>query len=115
MTPEQFFTKNLKYITLILLFLLLFKFAQNCNRNMSSNITQKEYMHVIDSLKTKYNNLEKKTTIDINQLQFELKLQSEKAGAADKRAEAVQSVAEKIKANTTVNVHGAEIDTQKRK
>ena len=52
-----------------------------------------------------------------SQLEFELKLQKEKAGEADKRATAVQSVAEKIRANTTttVNVRGAQIDTIKRK
>ena len=76
---------------------------------MSYNITKKEYTHTIDSLNTQKNTLNK--TID--ELRFELKLQNEKVGAAEKRADAVQAVAEKIKANTTISVKGAEIDTQK--
>jgi len=115
MTPEQFFTKNMKWIALVLLFLLLFKFMQSCNRNMGASIKEKQYTHIIDSLTIKYNVLEKESTATITQLQYELKLAEEKANAADKRAGAVQSVAEKIRANTTttVNVRGAEIDTAK--
>jgi ATP-dependent exoDNAse (exonuclease V) alpha subunit len=115
MTPEQFFTKNMRWIALCLFLLLCIKSIQSCNRNMSNNIAQKEYIHTIDSLNNKYNTLEKQTIETVSQLKFELKLQSEKAGEANKRADAVQSVAEKIKANTTVNVRGAELDTQKRK
>lgn len=117
MTPEQFFTKNMKWIALGLLFLFLFKSMQSCNRKTSLSMTQKEYIHTIDSLNIKYNKLEKETTATITQLQYELKLQSERAGEADKRATAVQSVAEKIRANTTttVNVRGATVDTVKRK
>ena len=76
-------------------------------------MTQKEYIHTIDSLNTKYNILEKESTATITQLEYELRLQKEKAGTADQRATAVQSVAEKIRANTTttVNVRGAEVDT----
>jgi hypothetical protein len=61
--------------------------------------------------------LEKESTATISQLEYELKLEQEKANAADKRAGAVQSVAEKIRANTTttVNVRGAAIDTTKNK
>lgn len=111
MTPEQFFTKNMKWIALILLFLLLFKSIQSCNRNTMKSMSNKQYAYTIDSLNKKYNKLEKETTAEISQLKFEAKLQSEKAGAADQRASAVQSVAEKIRANTTVNIRGAEKDT----
>ena len=113
MTPEQFFSKNLKWITLLLLFLFLLKSVQSCNRNTTISIKEKQYTYVVDSLKKQYVELEKVNS----QLHFELKLQSEKAGEADKRATAVQSVAEKIRANTTttVNVRGAEIDTVKNK
>jgi hypothetical protein len=113
MTPEQFFTKNMKWIALILFVLFLFKSVQGCTRNMGITMKEKEYTHTIDSLNTRYNNLEKESTATISQLRYELKLQEEKADAADKRAGAVQSVAEKIRANTTttVNVRGAQIDT----
>lgn len=114
-TPEQFFTKNMKWIALVLLLLLLFKFMQGCNRNMGYSIKEKQYTHTIDSLNNKYTNLKEESKDTIKKLNFELRLQSEKAGDADKRATAVQSVAEKMRANTTVNVRGAEIDTNKKK
>lgn len=113
-TPQQFFDKNMKWIALVLVFLLLIKSVQSCNRSTLLNMSQKEYIHTIDSLNTKYSTLEKESTITIEQLKFELKLQSGKAEEADKRAAAVQSVAEKVRANTTVNVRGAERDTSKR-
>jgi len=114
-TPQSFFTKNMKWIALCLFLLLCFKSIQSCNRNMNITIVQKEYTHIIDSLNKKCNELEKETTATINQLQFELRLQSERAGEANKRAEAVQSVAEKMKANTTINVKGASLDTARKK
>jgi hypothetical protein len=84
---------------------------------MGSRFTEKEYKHAIDSLTKKYNTLDRESSSAIKKLEFELRLQTEKATEADKRASAVQSVAEKIKSNTTttVNVRGAEVDTTKRK
>jgi len=114
-TPQQFLSKNMKWFALAFLFLFLFKSIQSCNRNMGTRLTEKEYKHTIDSLTKKYDIFEKETTTIIRQLEFELKLEKEKAGEANRRAEAVQSVAEKIRANTTVNVRGAEVDTTKRK
>jgi hypothetical protein len=113
-TPQQFFDKNMKWIAMGLLFLFLVKSIQSCNRGTVLNMSKSQYTHTIDSLNTKYSNLEKETTITIEQLRFELKLQSGKAEEADKRANAVQSVAEKVRANTTVNVRGAERDTTKK-
>ena len=80
---------------------------------MGTRLTDKQSKHVIDSLTI----LERESSAIIKQLEFELRLQSEKAGEADKRATAIQSVAEKIKSNTTttVNVSGAQVDTIKRK
>jgi len=116
-TPQQFIVKNMKWFALAFLLLFLFKSVQSCNRNMGTRTTEKEYKHIVDSLSKKYNILERATTLKINQLEFELKLQKEKANDADKRASAIQSVAEKIKSNTTttVNVRGAQVDTTKRK
>lgn len=114
---NNFFTKNLKWIALVLFLLLCFKSIQSCNRKMGSTITQKQYVYILDSLKKDYSNLEKEYNDTVKKINFELRLASEKAGEADKRATAVQSVAEKIRANTTttVNVRGAELDTTKRK
>jgi hypothetical protein len=116
-TPEQFFSKNMKWFALVLLLLFLFKTTQSCNRKMKLNMGAKQYIEQIDSLKNLYSNYKEVTQDSIKKLNFELKLQGEKAQEADKRAAAVQSVAEKIRANTTttVNVRGAEIDTTKNK
>jgi hypothetical protein len=114
-TPQNFFEKNMRWIALVLLILLMFKFIQGCNRNMGTTIREKQATHIIDSLNTKYQNLEKESTATVESLKFELKLQSKSAEEADKRANAVQSVAEKVRANTTVNVRGAERDTITRK
>lgn len=116
-TPQEFFEKNMKWIALLFFFLFLLKSVQSCNRSMNTTLTEKQSKHAIDSLTKKYNVLERESSSTIKQLEFELKLQSEKAGEADKRATAIQSVAEKIKSNTTttVNVSGAQVDTTKRK
>jgi len=116
-TPQEFFEKNMKWIALLFFFLFLLKSVQSCNRNMGTRLTEKQSKHAIDSLTKKYNVLERESSATIKQLEFELRLQSEKAGEADKRATAIQSVAEKIKSNTTttVNVSGAQVDTTKRK
>jgi hypothetical protein len=116
-TPQQFFSKNMKWFALALLCLLIVGSVRSCNHNMGARITEKEYKHTIDSLTKKYDILEKESSAAIKQLEFQLKLESKKAEDADKRADAIQSVAEKIKSNTTttVNVRGAQIDTMKRK
>jgi hypothetical protein len=114
-TPQQFFEKNMKWFALALLVLFLFKSVQSCNRNMGTSLTEKEYKHTIDSLEKKYDILYKETSVRIGELEFQLKLEKKRAEDADKRADAIQSVAEKMRSNTTVNVRGAEIDTMKRK
>ena len=55
LTPQQFFSKNLKWIALIIFILFIFKTVQSCNRDMSLNMTKGEYIYQIDSLKTMYN------------------------------------------------------------
>lgn len=107
---EKWFNKNLKWIALILLVLFVFKSAQSCSRNMKLNISDKEYIHTIDSLNQKYNNYYELTQDSIKKLNFELKLANEHARSANDKADAVQSAVEKIRANTTttVVVKGAE-------
>jgi hypothetical protein len=116
-TPEQFFTKNMKWIALILLFLVLFKFVQGCNRNMGSSIKEKQYIHTIDSLNKKYNNLKEESTDSIKKLNFQLELAGQQVKSANEKANAVQSAVEKLRSNTTITVRGAEEvkDTSKKK
>ena len=112
-TPQQFFSNNMKWCALAFFILFLFKSVQSCNRNMGTVSKEKEYKNTIDSLTKKVHILEN----DNKQLSFELQFQTEKAEESERRAIAIQSVAEKIKSNTTttVNVRGAEVDTIKRK
>jgi esterase/lipase len=107
-TPTQFFTKNMKWFALALLFLFLFKSVQSCNRNMQINVGSKKYIEQIDSLSKEYKEYKETTQDSIKKLNFELKLANEQAEAAKERANAVQSAVEKVRSNTTITVKGAE-------
>lgn len=99
-TPQQFFSKNLKWITLALFFLFAFKSVQSCNRNMRLNITSGQYI----TLKNMYNTYYKESQDSIKKLNFELRLASEHAKSADEKASAVQNAVEKMRTNTTTTV-----------
>lgn len=118
-TPQQFFNKSTKWFLLAFVLLFLFKSVQSCNRNMKLNITSKQYIHIIDSLENKYNIYYKESQDSIKELNFQLRLATERVEAAENRANAIQNVAEKVRANTTttVNVRGLEEvkDTSKKK
>jgi len=118
-TPEQFFSKNMKWIALALFFLLLFSSIKSCNRKMKLDIGSKQYIEQIDSLQTLYDNCREDSQDSIRKLNFELKLANEQVKSANDKAMAVQNAVEKIKSNTTttVVVKGAEEvkDTTKKK
>lgn len=107
-TPQQFFSKNMKWIALALLFLLMFKSVQSCNRNMRLNITSGDYIHQIDSLKNMYNHYYEESQDSIKKLNFELRLATEHAKSADEKANAVQNAVERVRSNTTITVKGVE-------
>jgi hypothetical protein len=100
MTVETFFTKNLKWITIGLLFLFMIKGIQSCNRGITIKKQDKIYMHDVDSLKT---TIIKKDSI-IQHQQYQINLADEKVKSADKRADDVKEVASKVKSNTTIKV-----------
>ena len=116
-TPQQFFTKNMKWIALVLFILFLVKSVQSCNRNMTNTQLNTEIIHLNDSLSTMYGT-EKETLLlqlrecetDKAQLEYEVKLANAAKESANKRADAVQSTAEKTRSNTTstIVVKGAE-------
>ena len=108
LTPEQFFTKNMKWIALGLLLLLMFKTMQSCNRKTIIGKGSKEYVHEIDSLKNVYGGYYRESQDSIKKLNYLLRLADQNAAAADRRADAVQSAVEKVRSNTTVVVKGAE-------
>jgi len=111
MTVQDFFKKNLKYVAIILLALFFIKSFQSCNRNMTIKKLDKEIVHLNDSLNTMFGT-EKETLIielrDCNaakrELEYEVRLANSERDAANKRADAVQSTAEKIRDNTTIKI-----------
>jgi predicted ribosome quality control (RQC) complex YloA/Tae2 family protein len=80
---------------------------------MGTRVTEKQNKHLIDSLQKNITDLND----SIKTVNWKNKMLESQAESEKRKAEAVQSVAEKIKSNTTttVNVRGAEIDTIKRK
>ena len=119
MTPEEFITKNSKWIIILLFALFNFKSVQSCNRKTTINMGAKVYLEEIDSLKKEHSTYYKISQDSIAKLNFELKLANEHARSSEERARAVQSAVEKLRSNTTttVVVRGAEEvkDTLKKK
>jgi len=118
---EKFLKKNLKWITLIFIFLFCIKSFQSCLRKTEITRLEKTSIYVCDSLLNEKNiiidSLENGWEVDLKERDYmikdlinDLKIAGVKVDAADKRANAVQSTAEKIRANTTI-----EIKTQENK
>jgi hypothetical protein len=103
-TPQQFFSKNMKWFALAFFILFLFKSMQSCNRNMGTRISEKEYRHTIDSLTKKHDILIdsiKRLQFTIKQTEIELGAANERVEYANKRADAVTEVA---KRNNVINM-----------
>ena len=110
-TKLTFLEKNLKYITIGIFVLFVFTKIQSCNRNMSNVILSKNIEQLNDSLNAFHNSektiLLKQLSIakdSISELNYEVRLAQDRASSADRRADAVQSTAEKIRDNTTINI-----------
>jgi len=124
---EKWLRKNLKYVTLIFIALFLLKTTQSCNRKMSIRTLEKNLTTECDSLLMVKDQviMEKTLEIDayiknqvvqdyyIKDLENELKIAGVKVDAAERRANAIQQTAEKIRTNTTIEIKGAEQDTSK--
>lgn len=123
----EWLQKNLKYITILFVFLFLFKSFQSCNRNMTINTIEKKNTVVLDSvskefkadlflLNTEVDSLKKEVLVRdymIINLEKDLEIAGVKTTAAERRADAVQRTAERVKSNTTttIQIKGAEKDT----
>jgi len=124
---EKWLRRNLKYITLILLALFIISKIQSCNRKMGTRIKEKELTEYCDSLNTEklqrigileseIDSLDNEiVTRDfvIKDLINDLEIAGVRVDAAERRADAVQRTAEKVKSNTTIQIKGAERDTTK--
>jgi len=100
MKLKQFIEKYNKKLLIILFIIFMFKSFQSCNRKMEVNSTKTEMNELKDSL----SNVIENNVDTIKVLKVKLDLANAYREAADIRADAVQSVAEKITKNTTVNV-----------
>ena len=122
---NRWLKRNLKYITLILLALLIIGRIQSCNRKMGSRIRENNLSAECDSIVQQKNDIigSKDLVIDslrtiiitrdyeIMDLEKDLEIAGIKVNAAERRADAVQRTAEAVKANTTIEIKGAERDT----
>jgi limonene-1,2-epoxide hydrolase len=111
MDIQEFFKKNIRYVALILLALFFVKSFQSCNRNMQVKKLEKEIVYLNDSL-TNIHGSEKSDLLlelrvaedSISELNYLVKIANSEKNAAERRAEAIQSTAEKIKGNTTIRI-----------
>lgn len=117
--------KNLRYITLVLLALFFIKTFQSCNRKMALRVVETNLTEERDSLLNIKNVIisEKDLVIDsleseiltrdflIKDLYNDLKVAGVKVDEAQRRADAVQRTAERVRTNTTIEVKGVERDT----
>ena len=121
--------KNLKYITIVFIALFFVKTFQSCNRKMSLRVVEKNLTEECDSLLLVKDNIirGKNLVIDsltkenltkdflIKDLENDLEIAGVRVNAAERRADAVQQTAERIKTNTTIEVKGVERDTTENK
>lgn len=111
----EWITKNLKVFTIIFIFLFLIKTCQSSNRKSKIEYLEKRTTELIDSVKKDnqiiIDSLENQNMTKeylIKDLSTELKIAGIKIDEAQKRAEAVQQTAEKVKTNTTIQIKGSE-------
>ena len=122
---EKWLKKNLKYVTIIFIALFLIKTTQSCNRKMSIRVQENQFIEERDSLNT-LKSLEIQIKNDeikilneeiftrdfmIKDLTNDLKIAGVRVNEAQRRADAVQRTAERVKTNTTIEIRGAVRDT----
>lgn len=118
MSAETFFKKNLKIITIVIFGLFMIKTFQSCNRDLKITKLEKEIVYTTDSLAIVRGDLEKTFKVEIDSLKGvilerdflikdldnELKIAGVRASEAQRRADAVQQTAEKVKNNNTTTI-----------
>jgi len=113
MDVQQFFKKNLKYVTLILLALFFIKTFQGCNRSMTIKKQDKEIVHLSDSLNIIAETTEAALLLQLKdcenynqKLEYDVKLAEVARDAANERAESILETTKNIKSNTKIEVSG---------
>lgn len=116
---EKFFKNNYKTIIFVLFLLFSIKSFQSCLRKTKIDKVEKNMTQQCDSLVQVRLEHEKELLNEVQLLKdsvkslvYELKVAGVKAYAAEERARAIQTTAEKIKTNTTIKIE-QEKDTLK--
>ena len=118
----EFFKKNLKWIVLILFFLLCVKSFQSCLRKSENTRLKENLSEICDSLVEEKVNIIINKDLMINSLENEivtrdfiikdqendLEIAGVRVDAAERRADAIQRTAEMITTNTTIEFKGVE-------
>jgi len=97
---QSFLTKNIKWISLVLLVLLMLKSIQSCSRKNSITLAKNETIVITDSL----NRIILGQDSIIRELQYGLKSAIQDAKWSDKRAQAIQDAVQKFKTNSTTTI-----------
>jgi len=107
----EFITKNLKWITIIFIFLFLFKTCESCNRNSKIKSQAKQLTALCDSTTNAkdsvINLLFKDNQVKaylIKDLYTELKIAGIKIDEAEKRNDAIKETVKNIRTNTTIEI-----------
>jgi predicted PurR-regulated permease PerM len=103
-TPQEFFSKNLKWITLILFFLFALKSMQSCNRKTLLNMGTSQYIQQIDSIQNEYDKYYTESQDSIKKLNFQIELANERVLSAQQQVESIERAVERIRSNTTTTV-----------
>jgi predicted phage tail protein len=109
MDVEKFLTKNLKWITLVVIVLFLFKSVQSCTRDTKYNRYVKKSDKIIDSLNVKIDVLND----SLKDQSYQLQIAKERVQAETKRANSVESTAAKVRANTTIKIENKSQEDKK--
>ncbi|MFW6310801.1 MAG: hypothetical protein ACOC1K_01045 [Nanoarchaeota archaeon] len=122
---ENWLKKNLKYVTIAFVFLFLFKSFQSCNRNATIRIQEKKLTSECDSIVNYRNSIINQYSLVVDSMEkelitkefiikdltSELKIAGVKVDEAERRSQAVQRTAERVKYNTIIEFKGVEKDT----
>jgi len=118
-TPQQFFTKNMKWILLVVSLLFFVKTFQSCNRNMTIGHLNEEIVELNDSLNTMYSTEKEELVLQLQEcksenitLQHKVDLANTEKDAALRSMDNMRETLKSFRANTTVTIENkSEKDT----
>ena len=111
MTPQAFFSKNIKWFTLAFCLLFLFQCTKTCNRNTQLKNYKQELEMVtshnqsdIISINAEYVDYRKKMEDSVSKLRFNYELERERRLSAEQTARSLEIAIQNFRQNTTITV-----------